>query len=71
MLNIENHKKDILAVGYEDKIIKTKDKLNQLNTMDIQSLLGTNNCLPLSHMAKSYFWIEEKINVLMSSLLDI
>ena len=28
--------------------------------MDIQSLLGTNNRLPLSHMAKSYIWIEEK-----------
>ena len=27
--------------------------------MDIQSLLGNNYCLPLSHMAKSYIWIEE------------
>ena len=27
--------------------------------MDIQSLLGTNHCLPLSHMAKIYIWIEE------------
>ena len=26
--------------------------------MDIQSLVGTNNCLPLSRMAKSYIWIE-------------
>ena len=22
-------------------------------------MLGTNNCLPLSHIAKSYIWIEE------------
>ena len=27
--------------------------------MDIQSMLGTNHCLPLSHMAKSYIWLEE------------
>ena len=27
--------------------------------MYIQSLLGTNHRLPLSHMAKSYIWIEE------------
>ena len=27
--------------------------------MDKQSLLGTNHCLPLSHMAKSYIWLEE------------
>ena len=27
--------------------------------MDILSLLGTNNCLPLLHMAKSYIWLEE------------
>ena len=28
--------------------------------MDIKSLLGTNHCLPLSHMAKSYIWLQEK-----------
>ena len=27
--------------------------------MDIQYLLGTKHCLPLSHMDKSYIWIEE------------
>ena len=27
--------------------------------MHIQSLLGTNHHLPLSHMAKSYIWLEE------------
>ena len=57
MFDIDNHKKDILAVGYENKIIETKDKWNKLNIIDIQSLLGTNHCLPLSHMAKSYIWI--------------
>ena len=28
--------------------------------MDIQSMLGTNYCLPLSNMAKIYIWLEEK-----------
>ena len=27
--------------------------------MHIQSLLGTNHSLPLSHMDKSYIWLEE------------
>ena len=27
--------------------------------MYIQSLLGTNHCLPLAHMAKRYIWLEE------------
>ena len=26
----------------------------------MQSMLGTNHHLPLSHMAKSYIWLEEK-----------
>ena len=58
MFDIDNHEKDILAVGYENKTIKTEDKWNQFNLIDIQSLLGTNHRLPLSHMAKSYIWIE-------------
>ena len=27
--------------------------------MYIQFLLGNNHCLPLSHLAKSYIWLEE------------
>ena len=60
MFNIENHEKEILAVGHENRTIQTKDKWNQLNIMGIQSLLGTNHLLPLSHMAKTYIWLEEK-----------
>ena len=59
MFNIDNHEKDISAVGYKNKTIQTLYKCNQLNIMGIQSLLGTNHLLPLSHMAKSYIWIEE------------
>ena len=59
MFNIDNHKKYILAVGYENKTIQTKDNWNQLNPMNIQSLLGINYHLLLSHMAKSYICPEE------------
>ena len=59
LFTINNHEKDILAVGYKKKTIQTQDKWNQLNLMNIQYMLGTNHCLPLSHMAKSYIWIEE------------
>ena len=59
MFNNDNHEKDILAVSYKDKTIQTQDTWNQLNLMYIQYLLGTNHLLPLSHMAKSYIWLEE------------
>ena len=59
MFNIDNHENYILAVGYENKTIQTEYKWNQLNLMNIQYLLGTNHCVPLSHMAKSYIWLEE------------
>ena len=59
MFNIEQHEKDILAVGYINKTIETKDKSNQMNISDMQSMLGTNCCMPLLHMSKRYIWIEE------------
>ena len=59
MFNFDNHDNEILAVGCKNKTIQTQDKWNQLNLMDIQSLLGTNHRPPLSHMAKSYIWLEE------------
>ena len=60
VFTIYNHKKDIVTVDYHNKTIKTQEKWNSLNLMHVQSLLGTNHCLPLSHMAKSYIWLEEK-----------
>ena len=60
MFDIDNHEKEILAVGYKNKTIETKDKWNQLKLLDMQSLLGTNCCRPLLHMSKSYIWLEEK-----------
>ena len=53
MFNIDSNEKDIFAVGYENKIIETKDKWNKLNPIYIKSLLGINHRLTLSHMAKS------------------
>ena len=58
MFNIDNHEKKILSVGYGKKN-QTRDKWNRLNIMDIQSLLGTNHRLPLSHMSRIYIWFEE------------
>ena len=59
MFDIDNHEKEILAVGYKNKTIETKDKWNQINLLDMQSLLGTNCRRPLLHMSKSYIWLEE------------
>ena len=59
MFTIDNHKMIYLSVGYQNKIVQTKDKRNHLNIMHIQYLLGTNNRLPLTHMAKIYIWLEE------------
>ena len=60
MFNIDNHEKEILAVGYNNQKNKTEDKWNQLNLMYLKYLLGTNHCLTLSQMAKSYIWFEER-----------
>ena len=60
IFDIDNREKEILTVGYKNKTIENKDKWNQLNIIDIQSLLGNNHHLPLSHIAKSYIWLEEK-----------
>ena len=79
MFRIYNHDKEILAVGYKEKTIQTKDKCNQLNLIDIQYLRGNNHRQLLSHMAKSYIWLEEKnqpinelsIGYMMNSNLSI
>ena len=57
--NIDQYEKDILAVDYMNKIIETKDKWNQINVLNIQSMLVANCHMPLLHMSKSYIWIEE------------
>ena len=59
MFTIENHEKDILQVGYQNKTIQSRYKWNHLNLMHIQSVLGNNHHIPLSHMAKRYIWLEE------------
>ena len=59
MFDIDNHENYILAVGYKNKTIESKDKWNQLNLLDIKYLLGNNFRRPLLHMSKSYIWLEE------------
>ena len=60
MFDIDKHEKDILAVGYENKTTEYKEKWNQLNLFDMQSLLWTNLRMTLLHMSKSYICLEEK-----------
>ena len=60
LFDIENHEKEILAVGYNNKTIETKYKWNQINILGMQSLLGTNCRRPLLHMSKSYILLKEK-----------
>ena len=38
LFDIDNHEKEILAVGYKNKTIETKEKWNQLNLFDMKSL---------------------------------
>ena len=57
--NIDQYEKEILAVDYINKIIETKDKWNQINVLNMQSMLVTNCRMPLLHMSKSYNWNEE------------
>ena len=58
MFNIDNHEKEVLAVGYKNKTIENKYKWNQLNILYMQSLLGTYHRMTLSHIAKSYIVFE-------------
>ena len=59
LFNIDQYKKEILAVDYINEIIETKDKWNQMNILNMQSMLGDNCRMPLLHMSKSYIWLEE------------
>ena len=57
--NIVQYENDILEVEYINQKIETKDKLNQINVLDMDSVLVANWCMPLLHMSKTYIWIEE------------
>ena len=59
LFNIDQHEKEILAVDYINKRIETKDKWNQINVLNMQSMSVANWCMPLLHMSKSYILIKE------------
>ena len=59
MLNIDQYKKEILAVDYINEKIETKDKWNQMKILNMKSMLGDNCRMPLLHITKSYIWFEE------------
>ena len=56
---MDQYEKEILAVDYINEKIETKDKWNQMNLSDMQSMLGNNFRKPLLHMSKSYIWLGE------------
>ena len=57
--NIDQYEKEILVVDYINQKTETKDKWNQINVLDMQSMLEANCCMPLLHTSKSYICIEE------------
>ena len=57
--NIDQYEKEILAVYYINERIETKYKWNQINVLNMQSMLGANCRIPLLHMSKSYIWLGE------------
>ena len=58
--NIVQYEKDILAVDYINQKIETKEKCNQINVLDMESMLVANCRMPLLNMSNTYVWIEEK-----------
>ena len=52
--NIDQYEKELLAVDYINKTIETKDKWNQINVLNMRSMLGANCRMPLLHMSKIY-----------------
>ena len=57
--NIVQYEKEILEADFANQKIKTKDKWNQINVLDMESMLVANFRIPLLHMSKIYIWIEE------------
>ena len=58
--NIVIYENDISAVDYIKQKIETIDKWNQINVLNMESMLVANCRMPLLHMSKSYICIEEK-----------
>ena len=52
--NIVQYEKEVLVVEYINQKTETKDKWNQINVLDMESMLVANCRMPLLHMSKSY-----------------
>ena len=57
--NIVIYEKNISAEYFINNKIETKDKWNQINFLNIESVLGANFRMSLLHMSKRKNWIEE------------
>ena len=53
--NIVQYENEILAVDYINQKTETKEKWNQINVLDVESMLVANCHMPLLHMSKSTF----------------
>ena len=49
----------MLAVDYINQKIVNKREMEQINVLDMESMLVANCRMPLLHMSKTYIWMEE------------
>ena len=69
--NIVRYEKIISAEDFINKKIETKYKWNQIHILSMDSVLGDNFRISLTHMSNRKIWIEKQMNVSMSFLLHI
>ena len=65
------YEENISSEYFINKRIETKYKWNQIHLLSMESVLGANFRIPLTHMSNRKIWIEKKINVSMSFILHI
>ena len=69
--NIVRYEENISAEDFINKRIETKDKWNQINLLSMESVLGANCRIPLTHMSNRKIGLKKQMNVSMSFLLHI
>ena len=70
VFSINTYEQDMIAFGKEGGN-KNKYRWNYSRHMTMFPLLVANYFLPLFHITKSFIWLNETKNVLMSLVLDI
>ena len=57
--NIVRYEENISAEDFINKRIETKGKWNQIHILSMESVIGANCSIPLTHMSNRKNWIEE------------